>query len=276
MTLHFSPLAQGFGAAVDGFDAQKGCAPEDIEALKQALHRCGLLLLSKCDRLSPERQAEIIAWFGPVNGGELPEEVATTMDNSNEAGRARLPFHSDLTFLQFPLEGISLHPLKLPSVDTSTTFVSNVVAWESLAAELREQIRRRKARHYYKRDARMGDVEAFESWHAIDMTHPKTGQPLLFVTEHHTDRIEGFGPSESADLLRRLFAHVYAPQRQYEHIWRLGQLVIWDNYAVQHARTREANPADGPRILQRVSFGKRGYADQRDQRLAEPDRHILA
>ena len=101
------------------------------------------------------------------------------------------------------------------------------------------------------------------------MPHYRTGRPLLFVTEHHVDRIEGFAQEEGAKLLQRLFAHIYAPARQYEHIWRKGDLVIWDNYAIQHARTREADPADGRRVLQRVWFGQHGYADQLEQLLKD-------
>jgi taurine dioxygenase len=42
----------------------------------------------------------------------------------------------------------------------------------------------------------------------------------------------------SAELLKELFATLYAAERRYEHIWRRGALVIWDNLAIQHARTR--------------------------------------
>ena len=267
MTIHLNSFSQGFGADVGGFDAHNERSAAAIEAMRDALHRYGLLLLRECGRLSPQRQAEIISWFGTVNVGGMPDEVATTMDNANEAGRAKLLFHSDLTFLRYPLDGISLHPLQLPSVDTSTTFVSNAVAWDTLAPDVQDEVRHRKARHFYKRDARMGEVEAFETWHPMCLPHPVTGRSLLFVTEHHVDQVEGLSQRDSNSLLQRLFTHVYAPERRYEHVWRRGDLVIWDNMAVQHARTREANPADGPRVLQRVSFGKYSYADQREQRL---------
>jgi taurine dioxygenase len=274
MTLHLKLLPQGFGADVSGFDAQNGRSPTDIGALQSALRCHSLLVLRNCGRLSPQRQAEIVGWFGTVNVGNLPHEVATAMDNASEPGRARLPFHSDLTWLRYPLEGISLHPLELPSVDTSTTFISSAVAWDTLSPELQDQIRDLKARHYYKRDPRMGDIETFETWHPMCMSHPTIGRPLLFVTEHHVDRIEGFSQEDSANMLQRLFAHIYAPIRQYQHVWCRGDLVIWDNYAIQHARTREADPAKGPRVLQRVSFGEHGYTDQRDQRLTDEARAL--
>jgi alpha-ketoglutarate-dependent taurine dioxygenase len=70
----------------------------------------------------------------------------------------------------------------------------------------------------------------------VCLEHPKTQRPLLFVTAHHVDRISDVSEARSAELLQLLFAELYAPHRRYEHVWRLGDLVIWDNLAIQHAR----------------------------------------
>jgi taurine dioxygenase len=185
------------------------------------------------------------------------------MDNAMDRGRASLPFHCDITFFRYPLQGISLHPIALPAVDTSTTFVSNARAWDTLPGDLQADLRGRKGRHYYADDGKIGDdLLVFEHWHPVCLPHYRSGRPLLFVTEHHVEEIEGYGRDEGAALLQRLFAHIYAPERRYEHVWREGDLVIWDNYAIQHARTREADPRDGARVLQRVSFGEHGFSDQ--------------
>jgi taurine dioxygenase len=66
--------------------------------------------------------------------------------------------------------------------------------------------------------------------------HPRTGQPLLFVSQQMTARIEGLAPDESEALLEELFAHLYRPELVLDHEWRQGDLVVWDNLAVQHAR----------------------------------------
>jgi len=68
--------------------------------------------------------------------------------------------------------------------------------------------------------------------------------------------------SRSAELLRALFATLYTPERRYEHVWHLGELVIWDNLAIQHARTRESAPSQGVRALQRVAIGEHGFLEQ--------------
>jgi taurine dioxygenase len=70
-----------------------------------------------------------------------------------------------------------------------------------------------------------------------------------------TVEILGLGRVESDALLDALFDELYAPANVHEHRWRRGDLVIWDNLALQHARSRL--DADEPRILRRVVFGER-------------------
>ena len=58
-------------------------------------------------------------------------------------------------------------------------------------------------------------------------------------------------PEESEALLQELFAHLYGPANTFEHAWRSGDLVAWDNLAVQHARGPVQQ--DGPtRTLRKV------------------------
>ena len=190
------PLSRGFGAEVIGFNAQVERSPAAITALQRAFADLHLLVLRDCGLLSPERQAEIVGWFGQLGADTGPEgEIWTTMDNAMDRGRAQLPFHCDITFFQYPLEGISLHPIELPSVDTSTTYVSNALAWDTLPADLQNDLRGRKGRHHYEDDGKIGDdLPVFEHWHPVCLPHYRTGRPLLFVTEHHVEEIEGLQP----------------------------------------------------------------------------------
>ena len=87
--------------------------------------------------------------------------------------------------------------------------------------------------------------------------HQRTGAPYLFVSEDLTVCIAGLGERDSADLLAELFAHLYAPGNVHEHHWRPGDIVVWDNRAVQHAR---GPVSAAPRSLQRVSIARIGYA----------------
>jgi alpha-ketoglutarate-dependent taurine dioxygenase len=56
------------------------------------------------------------------------------------------------------------------------------------------------------------------------------------VCEQCTLEVCDLSAAESEDLLEVLFAAIYAPEYTLEHDWRQGDLVIWDNLAVQHGR----------------------------------------
>ena len=84
-------------------------------------------------------------------------------------------------------------------------------------------------------------------------THPRTGQPLLFVTEGMTRGIIGMAPDDSEDLLEPIFEHLYAPENRLEFEWEPGDLVIWDNLSIQHGRPYVA--LEGPaRTLRKIGL----------------------
>jgi len=262
--VEIEPLSQGFGAEVTGFDVRHGRAPAEVSALRSAYEQWNLLIFRGCGLLDPERQVEIAGWFGPV-GGNRDERGRrwTVLHNDNATGSAELPFHCDISFMAHPLEGISLHPQALPDVETSTTFVSNAVAWDALPRNLQNELKRLRGHHYYDSSSEMNlDWPPFEQWHPVCLEHPKSKRPMLFVTEHHVDLISDVSEARSAELLAILFKQLYAPSRRYEHVWRVGDLVIWDNLAIQHARTRASDPSEGVRALQRVAIGEHGFKEQ--------------
>ena len=54
------------------------------------------------------------------------------------------------------------------------------------------------------------------------------------MNEAHTSHIVGLPAEESTALLAELYAHIVRPEFRYEHRWRAGDLLMWDNIAVQH------------------------------------------
>jgi taurine dioxygenase len=70
--------------------------------------------------------------------------------------------------------------------------------------------------------------------HPVVRTHPATGRKCLYVCEGYTHRILDLPEDESRALLDDLFAHIIKPAFVYRHKWRAGDLLMWDNAAVQH------------------------------------------
>jgi taurine dioxygenase len=252
-------LHPDFGAEVLDFDVLNGGAPEEIAALRAAYDEHQLLLFRGAGQpIPPERQVEISSWFGPPIANSEDGVLWTVLHNSEPAGSARLPFHSDLSYTDDPILGLSLHATELPPGGSATAFVSGVHAWETLSPELKDLLAGKTLRHRLATSL-YGDWPEFLADHPVRLAHPRTGTPVLYVTEHHAERIHELEAETSARVLGELFAHLYAPEHVYVHDWTLHDLVAWDNLAVQHARPEVAEPAQGPRAMQRVALAEVPY-----------------
>lgn len=257
------PLAQGFGARISGFDPHMAEA-EAIAALQAAYDEHHLLIFKGLGVVPGELHAEIAGWFGPVGANRAANgQPWTYLDNEDAVGSAVLPFHCDIAYMEHPFLGLSLHPVALPEGGSSTTFVSNAVGWDALDEDLKELLAERKAASVF-RDVHVIDAAwpPLVAWHPVCLPHPRTGRPLVFVNENHVTEIEGLDEAESAPILQRIFATIYAPEQRYEHHWQEGDLLVWDNLAIQHARTQVAAPSAGRRVIQRVALGTHTFQEQ--------------
>jgi taurine dioxygenase len=259
-----TPLPQGFGAEVSGFDALHENAVAVIDALRTAYDAHHLLIFRGCEQLTPQRQVDIVRWFGPVGANRDSEgNPWTVLDNDHPTGSMLLPFHSDICFMAHPLEGISLHPLALPNVPTSTTFISNALGWDLLPDAIKAHLADRTVEHRYEAPPEMQlDWPPLTHRHKACMIHPRTGRRFAFLCEGYVTRIDDLAQFQSDAMLKIIFETLYAPDRHYVHIWHEGDLVLWDNMAIQHARTAPSPPSAGRRILQRVAIGTHNFPDQ--------------
>jgi taurine dioxygenase len=176
-----------------------------------------------------------------------------------DAGRF---WHSDLSYKQVPSLLSALYALEVPVRDGvvlgATSFASTCAAYDALPADEQRRLQGLRNVHSYRyyrgknveaqqEEQRLGrrvvqehapgdeqlrsvpDVEV-----PIVRTHPVTGRKSLFINEAHTSRVTGLPEAEGAALLARLCAHIVRPEFRYEHQWRAGDLLMWDNVAVQH------------------------------------------
>ena len=251
--------------------------------LRRLFDEEGLLVFKGMTPLSMEAQMEVCRLFGPVQDNPWENMIVSNSRPDGYLGAQQLLWHNDLTYLPRPYIGGSLHALEVDAGTTSTHFASALRAYDRLPPDLRERIEGLNALHVKQKvfdtrnrltDLEPGDVCAV---HAVVRRQRNTGKPYLFVCEDLTDCIIGLSPDESDTLLAELFLYLYAEDETYEHRWDVGDLVIWDNETVQHAR---GEITEAVRTLQRVSIAEWGYAqmyptdlgiysDQYDMTLAE-------
>jgi taurine dioxygenase len=259
--MEFRPLHPQFGAEVLGFDLQVGGSRDEIAALRDAYDRYNLLLFRGGGRVSHERHVDIASWFGPpapiANDGQ--GNLVTVLQNEESSGRLQLPFHSDLTYTEEPIRAICLQAIAVPDGGTSTTFISSAAAWDRLPQALQDELADKTLRHHYASRMIEADWPAFVAEHPVRLPHPRTGRLILLVTENHAERIIGMDADRSRAVIDELFGYLYAAEARYQHWWELGDLIMWDNLAIQHARTEEAHPRAGKRALQRVALAEVGF-----------------
>jgi len=71
--------------------------------------------------------------------------------------------------------------------------------------------------------------------HPVVRTHPETGERALYVGgEQHGGTVVGIPEPEGNALMRELRDFATQPRFSYEHRWRVGDLIVWDNRSTMH------------------------------------------
>ena len=223
------------------------------------------LLVIRDQALSMAEQIELCGIFGPIVDHPFENFYVSNTRQDGVLGTRELLFHNDVPFLPAPYQGVSMLAIEVSDDAAPTRFASAFRAHERLPADLRERVAalnglqvRERVR---SRRTKLSDLEPADmcTVHPVVRRQAETGRPYLFVNEDMTACIIGLAEAESDALLDELFDHIYAEDQIYDHHWRVGDLVIWDNLAVQHAR-KHALGAE--RTLQRVTIAQLGYAEQ--------------
>jgi len=262
--LEIRPLREAFGAEILGFDASRSGDAKTAGIWHEALDRHQLLVFRDVD-LGAEAQLALAQTLGsPLLENESGRAWQFVSNSHSEGilGDERFAFHSDHAFMEDPIEVISLYGLEIPTAGTSTRFVNGLIGARTLPPDLLARVTGRRARHIIDPGAESGRVpvrgprlpdDLPHAWHPILWPGGRSADAILYVNEQQTDRVEGLAEDESRTLIEDLFAHLYREVHTYTHAWRAGDLVLWDNRALQHAR--DAIPLGASRNLRRISVG---------------------
>jgi taurine dioxygenase len=259
VAIEATPL-EPFGAELH-LDLREELAPADADEFRRLYAQHDLLLV-RDQHLTMDEQVRALAHLGPIL---YVDNGLIARDSPIGLGGAALCFHSDYCYSPEPLHGISLLAIDVVDGETSTRFASGRHAYAQLDTTLRDEIDGLEALQVFgaRLDARnrLADLDPRlpNTAHPLVQPHPGTGGRFLFAPEMTTDSIVGLGPAAGEALVQRLFAVLYDEANVYEHVWAMGDLVIWNNVTVIHARADNSNLEH--RVLQRVTLGTKGYFD---------------
>jgi len=260
--LDVKPISSAVGAEVRGLDLSRPLPEFVIAAIRTALDDHGVLLFRN-QSLSPDVQIGLSQRFGPLQevaqkqyqlaGQPFVYVIGNVEDNGRAIGDPSVGrlWHSDQSFKPYPAFGSILYGLQCPAEGADTLFANMYSAYHALTSATQARIETLHAVHsfqdYYEmlrdrdptqppltdeRRELYPDVE-----HPLVRRNPRTGRRALYINPGYATGIVELPGKEGASLLEELCHHAQREEFVYVHAWHEGDVVFWDNLAVNHKGT---------------------------------------
>ena len=250
-------VAGACGAVVSGVDLATGLSDAEVGEVRRALldHQ---VVFFRDQRLDPDQLVAFSHRFGPPSPvpfvqpiPEHPEVIAVVREASETHGYTFGGlWHSDFSFLPAPPFASILHALEVPPYGGDTIFASQTLAYSTLSVGMQSMLdglmgvhsavnayspKMQSVHDTFKGMTVKTDESATQTRvHPVVRVHGETDVPALFVNAQYTVGLHGFAPHEAKPLLDFLFAHSTRTDYTCRWQWRVGDVAMWDNRAVQH------------------------------------------
>jgi alpha-ketoglutarate-dependent 2,4-dichlorophenoxyacetate dioxygenase len=267
MAVSVKQLHPVFAGEVSGVDLREPLDKDTVTALNDAINRYGILVYHD-QHITDEQQQAFSRNFGDLETTvrayrkdfvpRLDVYMAdiSNLDEKNKLlpsdDRRRLNalgnrlWHSDSSFKRIPARFSLLSARTIPSWGGETQFADMRAAWDALPDRMKARLEGLVCEHtqLFSR-AKIG----FTDWapeerekmapvpQVLVRTHPGSGRKSLYLSSH-AGRIRGMEEPEARMLLLDLTEFATQPQFVYTHVWKVGDLVMWDNRCTMH-RARE-------------------------------------
>jgi len=254
------PTGKALGAEVKNVDLKR-LDDATFATLLRAFHDHSVLLvrgqtLSDQDLIAFSRRFGELDWAPVQENGRrfvegLPEiYIVSNVKQNGEPigslGAGEAVWHTDMSYLEAPPIASALYALEIPPVGGNTSFCSMYAIHDALAPELKRRVAGLKIKHDGTYNSggflRQGVTPTDDprtspgAIHPLVCTHPDTGREMLYLGRRRNAYLVGLELAESEALLDELWAYVDRPEFAWEHVWQIGDLVIWDNRSTMHRR----------------------------------------
>ncbi len=267
-TISTTPLAGGLGVEIHGL-THEAIADAGVRAEIGKLLEQHSLIKASIDDFSEEEQELLANSIGLVMDDRFgPNFKPGTVYISNTRedgvlGKGAIGFHHDHLYHDPTLRFIMLYAIEIPASGSETRFRSAASLLEALPAELRARAEAVECLHLY--DYKKIREREYRDWDDVESStpdapraykpfvwrNPDTGVEALLVSQSAID-FKGIDREAGIALYEELSE--FAEQNidgiaTYDLDWKPGDLVIWDNRMVAHAR--ESFAKDEPRTIRR-------------------------
>ena len=273
--VEITPLTIHTGAEIGGVDLTRPLAPEEVEAIRQALLQWKVVFFRE-QHLSHEQHIAFARNFGEItpahavfgSDAEYPEIYPVSKNRTAFAARpaaqrAWTDWHTDVTAAVNPPFASILRGVVVPPYGGDTHFTNMVAAFNALSPSMQDFLCGLRAVHRFKHATSDDRAEAYNRMleqnplmaeHPLVIVHPETGERALYSSQEFTRNIVGLAPRESDALLEFLWEHCIRAEFCARFKWAPGSIAFWDNRATQHQAIRDVYASDFDRELYRVTL----------------------
>jgi taurine dioxygenase len=234
-----------------------------------ALFRVHPILVFRDQHLTKQQQYDFTLNFGEIEdlhvGRHLDSERYAAVHQVSNLDAEGKPsgslrdlgnyfWHSDKSYHAVPSLLTMLHAVELPPAGGETQFANTALAYDDLNPTTKHRIRGLLAVHSWEASRiQSGSPPATAAQMA---ERPPVEHPLVRVHPlylgNHASHVVGMNLALGKALLRSLLDHATHPRFVYSHVWRPGDLVMWDNRCLVHRALRHPGMEVHRRILHRT------------------------
>ena len=292
MAIAIHPMQIGFVGEVSGADITRPLSPTEVAAIEAGMDRYAVLVFHD-QTLTDDQQMAFSRNFGELEvtlAGEMtkPEERrmpnelgdVSNLDHRNQL-RARDDarrlyalgnrlWHTDASFRATGAIYSLLSARAIPAAGGNTEFADMRAAYDALDDATKREIEDLVCEHSiaFSR-AELGFTDFADAHrakiapvrHRLVSTHPVTGRKSLYLASH-IGGIVGWPVPEARAFIRDLIEHATQPQFVHAHVWRVNDLVIWDNRTTMH-RARRYDDMKQVRDMRRTTIRGTGIDVER-------------
>ena len=278
------PVAGHIGADITGVDISRPLPPEQVAAVRDALHRYKVIFfrgqhLDHASQIAFGRQFGELTYAHPHDEAppqDYPEIFTVDprryeqrygegfhAENRRRQYSYFTGWHTDVTAAVNPPAGSILRAEVVPEIGGDTTWANLVAAYEGLSGTVKAFVETLRAEHRYggpdgpRSDsayARRLNDNLLVAIHPVVRVHPVTGEKALFVNPGFTSHVVGVTARESKAVLDLLYAEITRPEYTVRLRWEPGTVAFWDNRATAHLAPRDIEHLDLQRTLHRVTL----------------------
>ena len=261
MSIEFTAVTPVLGARVSGVSLAT-ITPPQFDRLYRIWQQHHVLVLrgQELDNAQFERFSAMLGELDPPpNQGAGRKSVPghpnlyVVSNRKNGAGEpigalgdGEAQWHTDMSYLERPPFASMLWSIELPDSGGDTCFSSMPAALRSMPADLVRRIERMSIKHdgtydsggFVRKGMTANDdpTQSVGTLHPIVIQQPETGERTLYLGRRRNAYIPGMTLAESESLLNTIWGYATDPQVTLRHGWRLGDVVLWNNFTTMHRR----------------------------------------